>query len=86
MNDQYEWDEAKRRINYGKHRLDFANVRHFNWDNAIIERSDRHGEVRFVAYGSFGSRMCVVVFTWRGDRKRIISFRPASQKETNEYG
>ena len=86
MSDQYEWDEAKRRLNYLKHRLDFANVRHFDWDNAAIEPSDRHGEARFVAYGRLESRMYVVVFTWRGDRKRIISFRRASQKETNEYG
>ena len=91
MNDQYEWDEAKRSINYGKHRLDFADVRHFDWDNAVIEMSDRHGEARFVAYGYMGNRMYedrmyVVVFTWREDTKRIISFRPASQKEVNEYG
>ena len=86
MDYQFEWDEAKRRFNYVKHRLDFANVRHFDWDNATIEPSDRHGEVRFVAYGRLESRIHVVVFTWRGDRKRIISFRRASQKETSEYG
>ena len=85
MNDEYEWDEAKRSINYSKHRLDFADVRHFDWDDAVIETSDRHGEARFVAYGYMRDRMYVVVFTWRGDTKRIISFRPASQKEVNEY-
>ncbi len=86
MNSDYEWDETKRSINYGKHRLDFADVRHFDWDSATIEPSDRHGEARFTAYGYLGNRMYVVVFTWRGDIKRIISFRRASQKEVNEYG
>lgn len=86
MDDQYEWDDAKRRLNYLKYRLDFANVRHCDWDNAAIEPSDWHGESRFVAYGRLESRMYVVVFTWRGARKRIISFRRASQKETSEYG
>ena len=86
MNSDYEWDETKRSINYGKHRLDFADVQHFDWDNATIEPSDRRGEARFVAYGYLGNRMYVVVFTWRGGVKRIISFRRASQQEVNEYG
>ena len=57
----------------------------------LLKQAIGTGRPRFVAYGYMGNRMYedrmyVVVFTWRGGTKRIISFRPASQKEVNEYG
>jgi len=86
MNDLYEWDEAKRRINLDQHALDFEDVRQFGWNTAIIKSSDRGGESRWIAYGYFEDRLHAVVYTWRGDVKRIISFRPARISEVQRHG
>ena len=43
---QYEWDEAKRQSNAQKHGIDFAAVEAFDWEAALVERSERGGEVR----------------------------------------
>lgn len=32
----YEWDEAKRRGNIGKHGIDFTAIRRFRWNIRII--------------------------------------------------
>ena len=85
MNTGYEWDEAKRQINLGQHQLDFEDVHRFGWDDAIIKSSDRGGESRWIAYGYFEDRMHAVVYTWRGDVKRIISFRPARISEVQRH-
>ena len=86
MNDQYEWRDIKRRTNDDKHSADFAEVHGFDWDNAAIRPSDRHGESRFIAYGYIGQRRYAVVFTWRGEVRRIISFRKANPREVRRYG
>ena len=39
----YEWDPAKARSNLEKHGIDFASVSDFEWDTAVIRRSDRRG-------------------------------------------
>ena len=82
----HQWDDAKQRSNLGKHRLDFAALANFDWDNAAIIASNRYGEPRFVAYGYLESRMYAVVFTWRNGARRIISFRKANPREVREYG
>ena len=86
MNIEYEWDEAERLINLDQHQLDFEHVRRFGWDDAIIRSSDRGGESRWIAYGYFEDRPHAVVYTWRGDVKRIISLRPARISEVQRNG
>ena len=90
MNIRYEWDEDKRRETLEDRVLDFADIETlFEWDTAIIIPSDRNDEPRWVAYGYFSTRLHVVVYARRGamgEIRRIISFRPASQKEVNQYG
>ena len=82
---KYEWDEAKNRDNIGKGRVGFASIEDFEWDTATLERTDRHGEVRWAATGYIGNRLHRVVYTERGDTTRIISLRIASRKEEREY-
>ncbi|MGB8842642.1 MAG: BrnT family toxin [Aliidongia sp.] len=63
------WDEAKRAGNLAKHDLDFADVVHFDFETALLgfdERED-YGEVREIAIGWCGTRLCVLVFVRRGD-------------------
>ena len=80
-----EWDPDKARSNLEKHGIDFASVSDFEWDTAVIRRSDRHGEVRFLAYGYLSNRIHIVVFAEREDRIRVISFRKADDREERYY-
>ena len=82
---QYEWDEAKRQSNTQKHRIDFAAVEAFDWETALVERSDRGGEVRYVAIGYIDVRLYCLVFTERQTRIRVISLRCASRQEERRY-
>jgi uncharacterized protein len=49
------------------------------------ERFD-YGEDRFIALGMVDGRVLVVVYTWRGERRRIISARKADKDERETYG
>lgn len=61
------------------------------FDGPYIEEEDRrrdYGETRFVATGpiaEFGGRVCVVVYSWRGSTRRIVSFRKANDREVRKY-
>ena len=70
QNFRYEWDETKRQSNLEKHSVDFSDIERFEWGNAVIISNDRHGEVRFVAYGYIDNRLHVVVYTIRTNTTR----------------
>ena len=61
------------------------------FDGPFIEEEDQrrdYGEPRFIATGpidAFGGRLFVVVYTWRGSTRRIISFRKANDREVRKY-
>lgn len=84
---KYEWAEAKRLANLKKHGVDFADIRAFNWTEAHLSIDDRenYGEERFVALGPYRGQIHVVIYTERGARTRIISFRKADKKEVRRY-
>ncbi|MYA60206.1 MAG: BrnT family toxin [Chloroflexi bacterium] len=73
---QYEPSEAKRESNAQKHGVDFAAVEAFDWESAMVGRSDRGGEVRYVAIGYIDVRLDRLVFTRRGTRIRVAARRP----------
>ena len=52
-------------------------------EQAVMIREDAEGEER---YGTIGMDALVVVYTWRGDRPRLISARKADPKEREQYG
>ena len=81
----YEWDQSKREVNLNKHGVDFADIEHFQWDSALVGRSDRHGETRYTGVGYLQDRLHVVVFTDRNGATRIISLRKAGQEERLRY-
>jgi uncharacterized DUF497 family protein len=54
-------------------------------DNITIAASGKHGEKRFVMYSVFESDIVIIVFTYRVENTRIISFRKASSKERRQY-
>ena len=57
----------------------------------FVEEEDArldYGETRFVATGpiaALGDRIFVVVYTWRENIRRIISFRKANDREIRKY-
>ena len=84
----FEWDEAKSQANWRRRGFDFAYaIRIF--EGLILEKDDErfdYGERRILAIGRVGTDTLVVVYTWRGELRRIISARLANRKERNAYG
>lgn len=86
----FELDPVKDEINKAKHGLPLdLGVEVF--DGVFVEEQDDrqdYGEARFVATGpvpSLADRICVVVYTWRDAKRRLISFRKANDEEIARY-
>ena len=81
----YEWDGAKNQSNIAKHGVDFALMKEFDWDTAVVAPDVAHEEPRWVGHGFIGNALHVLVFAERGERLRIISLRKASAREKKNY-
>ncbi|MFN3818255.1 BrnT family toxin [Blastomonas sp.] len=86
----FELDNGKDMINREKHGLPLAmGIQVF--EAQFIEEEDKrfaYEETRFIATGpvsSLDDRICVVVYTWRGTDRRLISFRKANDREIAKY-
>jgi hypothetical protein len=82
-----EWDPAKARANLSKHRVRFADAATALEDTGAISVCDEgKDEERWISIGmdSLG-RILVVVYTWRDERARLISARPATRREARQY-
>jgi len=56
-------------------------------EQAVTIREDAEGEERYITIGTDAlGDVLVVVYTWRGDRPRLISGRKAEPKECEQYG
>jgi uncharacterized protein len=85
--DLFEFDPRKDRANVAKHRIDFATAARI-WEDYVFEHEDSrrdYGETRFIALGAVEGRAMVVVYTWRGSRRRLISARKANSDESKIY-
>lgn len=84
----FVWDETKRKSNLKKHGLDFKDA-HLVYDNPdkCTYESSRHGERRWmdIAMAVIHGRLLALIYTERGDQVRVISFRPASREEREQY-
>ena len=78
---EFEWDEAKARINLEKHKVSFLTAAAI-FSNERLERIDdreEYGELRWIALGRVDEVVYRVVFTWRGENLiRLISAQKAS--------
>jgi uncharacterized DUF497 family protein len=83
----WEWDDDKRQANRAKHGVDFALVEGFDWDSAKTEVDLRrdYGEERFESSGLIGERLFVLVYTPRGNHRRLISLRKANAREVERW-
>lgn len=82
-----EWDSRKAAANLKKHGVDFADAVTVLYDELARTLSgDEPDEQRFVTLGMDAlGRVLVVVYTWRGERLRLISARKATSREQREY-
>lgn len=84
----FEFDPLKAAANVRKHGVNFADAEQVLRDPMAVtlEDPDAAGEQRFVTLGmdSLG-RVLVVVYTYRGERVRLISARKASRGESEQY-
>lgn len=70
-----EWDERKRRRNLEDHGVDFRDAALIFLEpvlEAVDDRND-YGETRIRALGHVVDDYFLVVYTWRGKSRRIIS-------------
>jgi uncharacterized DUF497 family protein len=84
----FEWDEAKSEANLKARGFDFAYAAGV-FDGPVLELDDTridYGERRVQAIGRTGPDILFVVYTWRGEVRRIISARLANRKERDIYG
>jgi uncharacterized DUF497 family protein len=83
----FEWDESKRRRNLRSHQVDFPDIFPL-FDGDFLERIDDrrdYGETRIRCLGEVNGRVYVVIYTWRGGNRRLISVRKANGREQREY-
>jgi hypothetical protein len=85
---EVEFDAAKDAVNKAKHGVSLSDAERFDFDTALTGIDDRfdYGEIREFAIGWLGSRLFYLVYTMRGDAVRVISLRPANQRESERYG
>ncbi len=84
----FVWDEAKRKSNLVKHGLDFkdAHLVYENPDKCTYEAGYRdERRLMDLATAVVRGRLLTLIYTDRGNDVRIISFRPASREEREQY-
>ena len=72
---RFEWDERKREDNIRKHGIDFVDAA-LIFEGSTLEKTDTrrtYGETRWRALGQSGIMVLMVIYTLRGDTRRIIS-------------
>jgi len=52
----------------------------------IEDTRQNYGEARFTTVGTLDDRSIVLVWTPRGEARRIISMRKANEREITKYG
>ena len=81
------WDPAKNRENQRKHGISFDDAKAVFQDLDRIEVLDDrdYGEERWVAIGTMGKIVALVVYTERNSGIRLISARKADADDTANY-
>jgi len=83
-----EFDPAKRKAILDTRKLDMADAGKIFDGPTLTVQDDRkdYGEFRYITIGRLKSRMVVLVWTPRGEVRRIISLSKANGKEQKAYG
>ena len=84
----YEWDSSKANANVRKHGVLFSDAVSVLDDELALTIRDPYSEEeeRWITLrADFLGRILVVICVWRGETIRIISARPATPREQQEY-
>jgi uncharacterized DUF497 family protein len=82
----FEWDDAKRASNVGKHGIDLIEGRKaFDRRECVSHPSNRDGEARTLTLFEMDGRILALVWTGRSGAVRLISLRAARQGEARAY-
>ena len=83
-----EFDEAKRADTIRARGLDMARATDMFSGATLTVDDDRqdYGEARFITIGFLDDAMVVLVWTPRGNARRVISMRKANERERRLYG
>lgn len=84
---EIEFDDIKRGKTLSERGVDFARAGEvFAGVTATVEdRRQDYGEQRFITVGVLDGRTVVLVWTPRGNARRIISMRKANEREIAHY-
>jgi uncharacterized protein len=82
------FDPAKQAATLESRGLDFADAAEVFIGQTLDFPDDRsdYGEPRVITIGKLAGRMVVVVWTPRGEVRRIISMRKANEREQARFG
>lgn len=86
---QFEWDDAKAEANLRKHGVPFEYGARVFLDPQVIDLDvsrAEDGEARHKAVGVIEGKLYAVVYTLRGDVRRLISARRCNNTERKAYG
>jgi len=85
--DGFEWNIKKNEMNLKKRGICFEEAKICFYDEKQFEYDDRRfSEQRHVLYGHDRiGRLLFVVYTWRGENRRIISVRKTQKHEERNY-
>jgi uncharacterized DUF497 family protein len=83
----FEWDDRKNEKTLRDRGFDFAYAAKIFRGDVLEDEDDRkaYGEKRIRAIGKVGEGFITIIYTWRGERRRIISARPAHRRERDGY-
>jgi hypothetical protein len=86
---KFEWDEAKRQENIGKHGIDFVDIPEV-FNGPMVVRLDirrDYGEDRWIGIGLLRNLVVAVIYLeWENEETiRIISARRATHHESREF-
>ena len=86
MTISFDWTKRDRTL--AERGLDFADAELVFAGTLIEDRDERYeyGEERLVTVGLLRGRMVIIVWTWRGTTRHIISMRKANDREQRRYG
>lgn len=83
---EFEWDDAKRRSTIRKHGIDFEDAKLiFDGRPVLHAPSNPKGEERWIAVGSLGGLTIAVIYTFRGEKIRLVTARRANKREREHY-
>ena len=82
-----EFDQTKRAQTLSERGLDFAHAAKVFVGTVTTTPDERrdYGEPRFITAGTLDGRTVVLVWTPRGEARRIISMRYANEREIAKY-